>query len=100
MHIRVYNNSRIAKLAQQAADDFRRFRWTVDAVSNYPETAGRLETSTVYFRPGTEEEAAARQLGQRFNLRVEPRSSQPGIERIAGSGPGLIVVVTNDYGSK
>jgi len=91
--IRVYNNSTITGLAAQAADDFRRFGWTVVAVSNYP--GGKIPTSTVYFRPGTEAEAAARQLAAKFNLRVEPR-----FEGIAGASPGLIVIVTNDYGSK
>ena len=89
----MYNNSTITGLAAQAADDFRRNGWQVDAVSNY--SGGRIPTSTVYFRPGTDEEAAAVRLGQRFNLRVEPR-----FEGIADAKPGLIVIVTNDYGSK
>lgn len=91
--IRVYNNSTIRGLAQQAADDFRRFGWVVEEVSNYPH--GVIPTSTVYYRPGTGEEAAAQRLAARFNLRVEPR-----FEGIAGARPGLIVIVTNDYGSK
>lgn len=91
--IRVYNNSTIKGLAAQAADDFRRNGWQVDEVANYPNA--RIPTSTVYFRPGTDEEAAAQRLGARFNLRVEPR-----FEGIAGAKPGLIVIVTNDYGSK
>jgi hypothetical protein len=89
----VYNNSTIAGLAAEAADDFRRNGWQVTEVANYPNA--RIPTSTVYYRPGTGEEAAARRLGARFNLRVEPR-----FEGIAGASPGLIVIVTNDYGSK
>lgn len=91
--VRVYNNSTISGLAAQAADDFRRGGWPVVAVSNYPNA--RIPTSTVYFRPGTGEEAPAQLLGTRFNLRVEPR-----FEGIVHSSPGLIVIVTNDYGSK
>jgi len=91
--VRVFNNSTIDGLAAQAADDFRRDGWQVTAVDNYPNA--RIPTSTVYFRPGTPEEAAAQRLGTRFNLRVEPR-----FEGIAGASPGLIVIVTNDYGSK
>jgi len=91
--IRVYNNSFRAGLAAEAAEDFRRNGWVVEEVGNY--SAGRIPTSTVYFRPGTGEEAAAQRLAQRFNLRVEPR-----FEGIAGANPGLIVIVTNDYGSK
>jgi len=91
--IRVYNNSTIRGLAAQAADDFRRNGWVVEEIANYP--SGVIPTSTVYFRPGTDEEAAALRLAARFNLRVEPR-----FEGIAGAKPGLIVIVTNDYGSK
>ena len=91
--IRVYNNSTITGLAAIAADDFRRNGWQVTEVANYPNA--RIPTSTVYFRPGTTEEAAARRLAARFNLRVEPR-----FEGIAGASPGLVVIVTNDYGSK
>jgi LytR cell envelope-related transcriptional attenuator len=91
--IRVYNNSTIRGLAAQAADEFRRHGWVVEEPANYP--YGRIPTSTVYFRPGTDEEAAAHRLGERFNLRVEPR-----FEGITGARPGLIVIVTNDYGSK
>jgi hypothetical protein len=65
----------------------------VVAVSNYPNA--RIPTSTVYFRAGTGEEAAAQRLGSRFNLRVEPR-----FDGIVNASPGLIVIVTNDYGSK
>jgi LytR cell envelope-related transcriptional attenuator len=96
--IRVYNNSRISGLAQQAADDFIRHGWNVVTVGNYPERAARLTTSTVYFRPGTGEEAAAQELAKQFNLKVEPRFN--GIERVVGADPGLIVIATNDYGSK
>lgn len=91
--VRVYNNSTIRGLAAQAADDFRRNGWQVEEVANYPH--GVIPTSTVYFRPGTGEEAAARRLAQRFNLRVEPR-----FDGIAGAKPGLVVIVTNYYGSK
>jgi len=90
--IRVYNNSTITGLAAQAADDFGRAGWQVDEVANF---RGLIPTSTVYYRPGTDEEAAARALANRFNLRVEPR-----FDGIAGAKPGLIVIVTNDYGSK
>jgi hypothetical protein len=91
--VRVYNNSNITGLAAQAADDFRRNGWVVEEVANY--SGGIIPTSTVYFQPGTGQEAAAQALADRFNLRVEPR-----FDGIAGARPGLIVIVTNDYGSK
>jgi LytR cell envelope-related transcriptional attenuator len=88
--VRVYNNSTITGLAARAADDFRSDGWQVKAVSNYP--SGIIATSTVYYRPGTAEQAAASSLGSQFGLRVEPRFS--GID---DATPGLIVIVTNDY---
>jgi hypothetical protein len=88
----VFNNSTIAKFAAQAAQDFRGDGWNVVEVGNYSEKI--IPTSTAYFRPGTEEEAAARALAARFNLKAEPR--------LAGFafGPGVVVMITKDYGSK
>lgn len=88
--VRVYNNSTIKGLAARAADDFRGSGWPVDAVANYP--YGTISTSTVYYRPGTSEQAAATTLGSSFGMRV--------LQRFAGlddATPGLIVIVTNDY---
>lgn len=91
--MRVYNNSTIRGLAARAATNIRSAGWQVEETGNYP--FGVIPTSTVYFRPGTPEEAAARVLGNRFDLRIEPRF--PGIDP---ASPGLIVIVTNDYGGK
>lgn len=88
--LRVYNNSTISGLANRAAADFRSAGWPVEVVANYP--GGIIPTSTVYFRPGTDEEVAARQLGSEFGLRVEARFAGLG-----DASPGLIVIVTNDY---
>lgn len=88
--LRVYNNSTIAKLATRAADDFRNNGWNVTSVANYSQ--GIIDTTTVYFRPGTDEENAAKTLAQRFRLRVLPR-----FDGIAAADPGVIVIVTNDY---
>ncbi|MFE0026059.1 LytR C-terminal domain-containing protein [Amycolatopsis sp. NPDC059021] len=90
--LRVYNNSLIKGLAERAAEDFRKAGWTVSDVSNYPD--GVIPETTAYFRPGTDEEAAARQLAREFGMRAEPRF--PGIER---SAAGVIVIVTNNYHS-
>ena len=90
--LRVFNNSTIAKFAAQAAQDFRADGWDVVEVGNYSER--NIPTSTAYFRPGTEEETAARALAAKFNLKAEPR--------LAGFtfGPGVVVMITKDYGSK
>lgn len=88
--VRVYNNSTVTGLAARAASDFRADGWQVGQVSNYP--SGVIATSTVYFRPGTNEQSAASSLGSQFGLRVEPRFA--GID---DATPGLIVIVTNDY---
>jgi hypothetical protein len=88
--LRVYNNSLIRGLAAQAESDFKGAGWTVTEASNY--SGGTIPSSTAYFRPGTGEEAAARNLAEQFGLRVEPRFSGLG-----GATPGVIVIVTNDY---
>ena len=91
--LRVYNNSLIAGLAAKAQSDFQGAGWTVTEASNY--STGNIPTSTVYFRPGTDEEAAARNLATQFGLRAEPRFS--GLD---SANAGLIVIVTNDYASR
>jgi LytR cell envelope-related transcriptional attenuator len=91
--VRVYNNSTIRGLAAKAGADFARAGWQVEVTGNYP--SGVIPTSTVYFRAGTPEEAAAVALGNQFDLRIQPRF--PGIDP---ASPGLIVIVTNDYGGK
>jgi LytR cell envelope-related transcriptional attenuator len=88
--VRVYNNSTITGLATRAADDFRGAGWTIETISNYPQ--GTIPTSTVYYRPGTSEQAAAEAMGREFGLRVEPRFV--GLDE---ASPGLITIVTNDY---
>ena len=89
--VRVYNNSTITGLAARAAEDFRRAGWPIDEVGNYPH--GVIPTTTVYYRPGTDEEAPARALAQQFGMRVNPR-----FEGMQDATPGIIVIVTNDYG--
>jgi len=93
--LRVYNNSTITGLAARAAQDFRTDGWTVDAVTNYteqPNGQGVIPTSTVYFRPGTAEQAPADALAKSFGMRSEPRFAG-----IQDATPGLIVIVTNDF---
>lgn len=88
--IRVYNNGTISGLAARAAQDFRNAGWPVEQVANYP--SGTIPTSTVYYRPGTGEQASAKVMGDAFGLRVEPRFAG-----LSEASPGLIVIVTNDY---
>ncbi|RKT52270.1 LytR C-terminal domain-containing protein [Saccharothrix australiensis] len=88
--VRVYNNSTIGGLAAKASDDVRRAGWEVAEVGNYPQ--GQIPTTTVYFRPGTEEEASAQLLAQALRAEVKPR-----FEGIEDAHAGIIVIVTNDY---
>ncbi|MEV6877042.1 LytR C-terminal domain-containing protein [Amycolatopsis sp. NPDC051128] len=90
--LRVFNNSTIKGLAARAADDFRGGGWNVIDVSNYSQ--GIIPETKAYYRPGTDEEAAAKQLAQEFGFKAEPRF--PGIEN---ASPGVIVIVTNNYQS-
>ena len=87
--VRVYNNSTITGLADKAKADIEAAGWDVVEVGNHQ---GRLHVTTVYFRPGTAEEAAAKALGKQFDLRVEPR-----FDGIADASPGVIVIVTKDW---
>jgi len=88
--VRVYNNSLIKGLAERAAEDFRNSGWNVAEVSNYPQ--GIIPETTAYYRPGTDEETAAKALAKQFGMRAEAR-----FQGIQDSSPGVIVIVTNNY---
>jgi hypothetical protein len=90
--VRVLNNSTIKGLAKRAADDLKADGWNVTGTGNY--SGGIIPTTTVYFRPGTEEEATARAIAAEFGIRVEAR-----FDGIKDASPGVIVIVTNDYGN-
>ncbi|MCE7009134.1 LytR C-terminal domain-containing protein [Kibdelosporangium philippinense] len=90
--VRVYNNSFIEGLAERAANDFRAGGWNV--VDTGPHQ-GKVPVTTVYYRPGTAEEAQAKELAQQFGLRPEPR-----FEGIKDASPGIIVIVTREYNPK
>ncbi|MFD1148829.1 LytR C-terminal domain-containing protein [Saccharothrix hoggarensis] len=88
--VRVYNNSTTQGLAAEATEDVEKAGWQVAEKGNYSQ--GLIPTTTVYFRPGTDEEASARELAQIIGARVEPR-----FDGIQNAQPGIIVIVTNDY---
>lgn len=88
--VRVYNNSTISGLAAQAADDVERSGWDVADTGNYSQ--GQIPTTTVYYRPGTDEEESAKALATVMQARVEAR-----FDGIQGAHEGIIVIVTNDY---
>ncbi|MGI5503334.1 LytR C-terminal domain-containing protein [Lentzea sp. CA-135723] len=88
--VRVYNNSTITGLASKASDEVRSNGWTVAETGNY--SSGTIPTTTVYYRPGTEEEASAKELAATLRARVEPR-----FDGIQSAAAGIILIVTNDY---
>jgi len=88
--VRVYNNSTITGLAVRAADEVRANGWNVDGTGNYSQ--GTIPTTTVYYRPGTDEEASAKELAAVLRARVEAR-----FDGIQSSAPGIILIVTNDF---
>ncbi len=88
--VRVYNNSTIKGLAEKAAAEFRASGWTVASVQNYSQ--GVIPATTVYYRPGTNEKAAADEMARRWGMRSEPRF--PGIQ---DATPGIIVIITKDF---
>ncbi|MEU4801008.1 LytR C-terminal domain-containing protein [Actinosynnema sp. NPDC023587] len=88
--VRVYNNSTVSGLAAQASDDIRRAGWDVAETGNYSQ--GQIPLTTVYYRPGTDEEQSAQQLGQVLKAEVKPR-----FDGIESAQAGIIVIVTNNY---
>ncbi|MGH8882055.1 MAG: LytR C-terminal domain-containing protein [Stackebrandtia sp.] len=90
--VRIYNNSTIRGLAARAAEDLTAAGWTVVEVGNYAQ--GTIPTTTAYYQDGTDRDDAEA-LGSEFGMRVEPRFAG-----IAHAGPGLILIVTNDYVSR
>lgn len=88
--VRIYNNSTIRGLAARVASDLSGAGWTVVEVGNF--ARGIIPTTTVYYQEGTTERADAEAIAAQFGMRVEPRF--PGI---SSAGPGVIVIVTNDY---
>ncbi|MPY99742.1 MAG: LytR family transcriptional regulator [Actinophytocola sp.] len=88
--VRVYNNSNISGLASRASRDLEARGWDVVETGNYSD--GVIHTTTAYYRPGTNEEAAAQAIGENFSMRVEPR-----FDGIKDASPGVIVIVTKDY---
>ncbi|OXM46959.1 LytR C-terminal domain-containing protein [Amycolatopsis alba] len=87
--VRVYNNSMIQGLAERAANDFRASGWNVTEVGPHQ---GKLPKSAAYFRPGTDEEAAAKALALEFGIEAQPR-----FEGIQNAAPGVIVILTKEY---
>lgn len=89
VNVVVLNNSLVRGLASRAAVDVRGRGWTVVEVAN---VTGTIPTTTVYYRPGTAEEAAARVLGADLRARVEPR-----FDGLPSAADGIVLVVTSDY---
>lgn len=88
--VRIYNNSNVSGLAARVTDDVQKAGWQVAETGNYSQ--GVIPTTTVYYRPGTDEEASAKQLAQILKARVEPR-----FDGIEAAHPGIIVIATRDY---
>ncbi|MEJ8281020.1 LytR C-terminal domain-containing protein [Pseudonocardia spirodelae] len=88
--VRIYNNSTIRGLAEKAAGEFRTNGWNVSQVQNYSQ--GVIPTTTVYYRQGTAEKAAAEEIAAKFGMRAEPR-----FDGIQDATPGVIVIVTRDF---
>ncbi|WP_285649886.1 LytR C-terminal domain-containing protein [Actinomycetospora sp. NBRC 106375] len=88
--VRVYNNSPRTGLADRAADQLREAGWSVGMVGNY--NAIEVPESTVYYRPNTGEEGAARALATRFGATASERFPD-----ISNASPGVIVIAAEDW---
>ena len=87
----VLNNSKVKGLANEAGNDLKAEGWHVAKIGNY--SATNVPTTTAYYRPGTEEEAAARAIATAFGMEAAPR-----LRTLANEPPGVIVIVTHGYG--
>ncbi len=90
--LRVYNNSLVPGLAARAAENFKSAGWTVAEIGGFE---GRLLESAAYYRPGTDEEAAAKNLAGQFGLVAKPRFAE-----IQSAQPGVIVILIKDYAER
>jgi hypothetical protein len=88
--LRVVDGAAVGGLAARAAADFRTGGWLVEAVDD--DRVRTTTVSTVYHRPGTVEEDAARRLAAEFGLQSRPRP-----EALRALPPGLVVVLAADY---
>lgn len=88
--VRVYNNSTIKGLADQAANKLRGAGFNVTQVGNYPQ--GKIPSSTVYYREGTEEQGTAEAIAKQVGVKAEPR-----FLGLRQSSPGVIMIVTQDF---
>jgi hypothetical protein len=90
VQVRVLNNSRISDLAQTAGKLISAAGFNVVETGNYSQ--GIIPVSTAYYSPLPGEQQIATEIGQEFNIRVQPRF--PGI---ADASPGVIVIVTKNF---
>ncbi|MFC4604837.1 LytR C-terminal domain-containing protein [Rhodococcus kronopolitis] len=86
--VRVFNNSVVSGLAAETAETLESEGWTVSETGNYAD--GTIAKTTVYYRPSSaSEKQAATEIAAAIGAPAEPRFAG-----IAGSSPGVIVIVT------
>lgn len=85
--VRVFNNSNIAGLAAQTADELKADGWNIAETGNYSE--GVIPKTTVYYGNSASEKQAAEAVASVIGASAEKRFA--GIEK---SSPGVIVIVT------
>lgn len=88
--VRVLNNSRISNLAETAGKLIQGAGFNVVETGNYSQ--GIIPVSTAYYSPLPGEQQIATEIGQQFNIRVQPRFAG-----IADASPGVIVIVTKNF---
>ncbi len=86
----VLNNTTVAQLAQQAADQFRAGGWTVTSVGNLQNEI--LSTCAYYDPNDPQAKAAAQALQQQFPVIKRTKAKFPELP----AGP-VVVVLTPDY---
>jgi hypothetical protein len=92
VQVRVYNNGTVHGMASRVAGKMRRAGWHVTTVGNYPGSEGVVPATTVYYRPGTREHAAAEKIAKHWGMRAKPR-----FRGIQHADPGVIVILTSNW---
>jgi hypothetical protein len=89
--VRVYDNGTIRHIGQCAANDLTASGFDVVQLQNYSQ--GAIPTTTAYYNPAAPgEQDTATKIAQTYGMHVQPRFSG-----IVAAGPGVIVMVTNDF---
>lgn len=89
--VQIFNNSTVTGLAARTGETLRENGYAVGDVANMPSNRGVVAESTAFFGTGPGEQQAAEAIASQLGITAKPRPAD-----LAGEGPGVIVIVTQD----